>query len=65
VVVVVLSKEGDQVPVIPLLEMEGKLGKVSPLQIEFTTLKEGVIIGLTTISMLDVIAHCPASGVKV
>ena len=65
VVVVVLSKEGDQVPVTPLLEVEGKLGKVSPLQIGFTVLKEGVIIGLTTMSMLDVTAHWPASGVKV
>ncbi len=64
-VVVVLSKEGDQVPVTPLLEVEGKLGKVSPLQIGFTALKKGVIIGFTTMSMLDVTAHWPASGVKV
>jgi hypothetical protein len=56
---------GDQVPEIPLVEVEGKLGKESPLQIGFTALKEGVIIGLTTISMLDVTAHWPASGVKV
>ena len=65
VVVVVLSKEGDQVPVTPLLEVEGRLDKASPLQIGFTALKEGVIIGFTTISMLDVTAHWPASGVKV
>ena len=65
VVVVVLSKEGDQVPVIPLLEVEGRLDKASPLQIGFTALKEGVIIGFTTMSMLDVTAHCPVSGVKV
>ena len=56
---------GDQVPVTPLLEVEGKLGKESPLQIGFTALKEGVIIGFTTISMLDVTAHCPEVGVKV
>ena len=56
---------GDQVPEIPLVEVEGKLGKESPLQIGFTTLKEGVIIGLTTMSILDVTAHWPASGVKV
>ena len=64
-VVVVLSKEGDQVPVTPLLEVEGKLGKVSPLQIGLTALKKGVIIGFTTMSMLDVTAHWPTSGVKV
>ena len=55
--VAVLFIAGDQVPVTPLLEVEGKLGKVSPLQIGFTTLKEGVIIGFTTMSMLDVTAH--------
>ena len=64
-VVVVLSEEGDQVPVTSLLEVEGKLGKVSPLQIGFTALKKGVIIGFTTMSMLDVTAHWPVSGVKV
>ena len=64
-VVAVLFIAGDQVPVTPLLEVEGKLGKESPLQIGFTALKEGVIIGFTTISMLDVTAHWPVSGVKV
>ena len=56
---------GDQVPLIPLLEVEGRLDKASPLQIGITALKEGVIIGFTTISMLDVTAHWPVSGVKV
>ena len=56
---------GDQVPVIPLFDVVSSSLKVSPLQIGFTALKEGVIIGFTTMSILDVIAHCPASGKKV
>ena len=63
--VVVLSKAGDQVPVIPLVEVVGKADKVAPEQIGATALNVGVIFGLTVIVNVVVVAHCPAVGVKV
>ena len=63
--VVVLSKAGDQVPVIPLLEVVGNADKVAPEHIGATALNVGVIFGLTVIVNVAVVAHCPAVGVKV
>ena len=63
--VVVLSKAGDQVPVIPFVEVVGNADKVAPEQIGATALKVGVIFGLTVIVNVVVVAHCPAVGVKV
>ena len=62
--VAVLSKAGDQVPVIPLVEVVGNADKVAPEHIGATTLKVGVIFGLTVIVNVVVVAHCPAVGVK-
>jgi hypothetical protein len=64
-VVAVLSKAGDQVPVIPLVEVVGNADKVAPEQIGATALNVGVMFGLTVIVSVVVVAHCPAVGVKV
>ena len=63
--VVVLSKAGDQVPVMPLVDVVGSADKVAPEQIGATALNVGVIFGLTVIVSVVVVAHCPAVGVKV
>ena len=62
---VVLSKAGDQVPVIPLVEVVGNAARVEPEHIGATALNVGVIFGLTVIVNVAVAAHCPAVGVKV
>jgi hypothetical protein len=63
--VAVLSKAGDQVPVMPLVEVVGNADKVAPEQIGATALNVGVMFGLTVIVSVAVVAHCPAVGVKV
>ena len=64
-VVAVLSKAGDHVPVMPLLEVVGSADKVAPEQIGATALNVGVTFGLTVIVNVVVVAHCPAVGVNV
>ena len=61
----VLFSAGDQVPVIPLLEVNGKAAKVAPEQMGATAVKVGVTCGLTVMVMVVVVAHCPVLGVKV
>ena len=56
-VVVVLSKAGAQVPVMPLLELVGKGVKVAPEQIGATAVNVGVTVGLTVIVKVAVLAH--------
>ena len=63
--VTVLFSAGDQVPVIPLLEVVGSAFNVAPEQIGATAVNVGVTLGLTTIVKVVVVAHCPAAGVKV
>ena len=63
--VVVLSKAGDQVPVIPLFDVVGNAVSVVPAQIGATAVNVGVMFGLTVIVSVVVVAHCPAVGVKV
>jgi hypothetical protein len=65
VVVVVLSKAGAHVPVIPLLEVVGNGVKVAPEHIGATAVNVGVTLVLTVIVKVAVVAHCPAVGVKV
>jgi hypothetical protein len=65
VVVAVLSKAGDQVPVMPLLEVVGNADKVAPEQIGATAVNVGVTFELTVIVSVVVVAHCAAVGVKV
>ena len=56
---------GDQVPVMPLLDVVGNADKVAPEQMGATAVNVGVIFGLTVIVSVVVVAHCPAVGVKV
>jgi hypothetical protein len=65
VVVAVLSKVGVQVPVMPLLEVVGRIVRVAPEQMGATALNVGVMFGLTVIIKVAVVAHCPGSGVNV
>ena len=48
---------GDQVPVMPLLEVVGSAVRVAPEQIGATALNVGVIFGLTVIVKVVVVAH--------
>ena len=64
-VVAELFSAGDQLPVIPLLEVMGSADKVAPSHIGVTAVKVGTMGVLTVRVMPTVLAHCPASGVKV
>jgi hypothetical protein len=55
--VFVLSKAGDQDPVIPLFEVVGKANKVPPEQIGVIAVNVGVIFGLTVIVKVVDTAH--------
>ena len=65
VVVAVLLSAGDQVPVMPSLDVRGNAASVAPEQIGATAVNVGRMFGLTTIVSVVVVAHCPAVGVKV
>jgi len=66
VVVAVLHNAGDQVPMIPLFEVQGRVASVAPVQIGDTGEKTGTILfGLTVIVSIVSIAHCPVAGVNV
>jgi hypothetical protein len=65
VVVAVLFSAGNQVPVMPLLDVVGNAFNVPPEQIGATAVNVGVMFGLTTIVNVAVVAHRPAVGVKV
>ena len=64
-VVAVLFKTGDQVPVIPLVEVVGNGENVAPEQMAATGLKVGVTFGVTVMVSVVVVAHWPAVGVNV
>ena len=57
VVVAVLYKAGDHVPVIPLVEVVGNADKLDPEQMELTCVKVGVVFGFTVIVMVAVVPH--------
>ena len=62
----VLSIEaGLHVPLIPLVEIVGNEGIVSPAQKGPIWLKTGLRGCVMTTVMSVTVAHCPASGVKV
>ena len=56
-VVVVLSKAGVHVPVMPLLEVVGNGDKVAPEQIGATIVNVGVVLVFTVIVKVAVVAH--------
>ena len=55
--VAVLFKAGDQVPVIPLLEVVGSGNSVAPEQMGATAVKVGVMAEETVIVSVVVVAH--------
>jgi hypothetical protein len=65
--VVLLTVDGLQVPLIPLLDVFGKAGTVPPSQMVNVVpkLNVGVTIGLTVTVNVCMVAHCPAVGVNV
>jgi len=62
---VLLTTAGTHVPVIPFIDVNGNKGEIAPLQIGVTAAKVGVMIGFTVTVNDVVVAHCPASGVKI
>jgi hypothetical protein len=62
---VLLTAAGDQVPVMPLVDVVGNVGATEPEQIGATASKVGVALGFTVTVNVAVVAHCPASGVNV
>jgi hypothetical protein len=64
VVVAVLLIAGDHVPVIPFVEVVGRV-IVPPLHTGATCVNVGVTFGLTVTDIVAVVAHCPAVGVNV
>jgi len=57
VVVVVLLIEGDQLPVMPLVEVVGNAGTLAPLQYGPTAANVGVTLGVIVIVSCVVVAH--------
>ena len=57
--------DGDQVPVIPFVEVVGSVGAAAPEQIGATAAKVGVTLALTVTVSVVFVAHWPAFGVKV
>ena len=55
---------GLQVPVIPLLDVVGKVN-VPPLQIAATWVKVGIVGWFTVTVIVAVLAHSPVDGVNV
>ena len=64
VVVAVLFNAGDQVPVIPLLDVVGNADKLAPQKIGATSVNVGVIFGLT-VTVIEAVAAHPAALVPV
>ena len=56
---------GAQVPVMELLDVVGSTGAVPPEQNGAGGVNVGIVDGLIMIVSVAVVAHCPASGVKV
>jgi len=54
---VVLSKAGDHVPVIPLLDVVGKGVSVAPAQIGAAAVNVGVALVFTVIVKVVIVAH--------
>ena len=63
--VAVLFNAGDQLPLMPFNDVVGRADNIPPEQIAATALKVGVMFGLTVITNVVVVAHCPGVGIKV
>ena len=64
-VAVLLTVFGDQLPVIPFVEVPGSVRTAAPLQIIGKAEKIGVLLGVIVCVNVTVSAHCPADGVNV
>ena len=62
-----LATAGFHVPVIPFVDVAGKVGTDPPAQMDKLEpkLKIGVTIGFTVTANDVVVAHCPAVGVNI
>ena len=63
--VALLTTAGLQVPVIPLVEVVGNVGAIEPEQKSGIAANAGVTVLVMVISILAVVPHWLASGVKV
>ena len=61
----VLMVAGLQVPLIPLLDVNGRAGAVLFWQSGPIAVNAGIICGSTVMLSVAVVAHCPAAGVNV
>ena len=64
-VVMVLSRAGDHVPLKPFDDLDGSGAKNPPTQMASTGSNVGINVGNTLIVIVAILAHWPASGVKV
>ena len=64
-VVVLSTVAGDHVPVMPLVEVVGKIGATPPVQIAGIAANVGIILGVTVIVLLKIVAQPLPSGVKI
>ena len=62
---VLLTVDGDHVPVMPLLDVAGNTGAVDPLQIGAGVVNVGSVRGVTVTVSVDVVAQRVDVGVKV
>ena len=62
---VLLITAGLHVPVMPLVEEVGNNGAADPEQNAGIAANVGVTLGVTVISSVVIVAHCPTFGVKV
>jgi hypothetical protein len=62
---VLLTLAGDHVPVMPLVDVSGRIGASDPLQIGGIGVKVGTMLLLTVTVIVVVVAHWPAPGVNV
>ena len=52
-----MSRAGDQLPVMPLLDMAGNAARVAPAHVGATAVNVGVVLLLTVIVKVAVVAH--------
>ena len=62
---VLLTVDGDQVPVTPLLDVVGNTGAGDPLHIGAGVANAGTVRGVTVTVSVEVVAQSPAVGVNV
>ena len=58
-------KAGDQVPVMPLVDVVGKAAIVAPEQTAATCVKVGVVLGVTVIVIVATLLQTTSVGVNV